>query len=377
MKSSNVKLALTALAASAIVVACGTSEQRLVFDPDETPSQPPPLATPDAGEWDGSVPSTPTVYMCPSDKCQGKYATCSTSKYLCDIDLSNDPENCGACGHKCPTDSWRSNELHAMWVCVEGTCQMQCSTEFFGECNGHIEDGCETSLTTNTNCGTCGNACANGAVCRGGTCETCKPGEVYCDGICTNLTSNDYACGACDNWCNFWPPPGAPAPPKNMKYGCVDSTCDQLKCNSPWTNCNGDLEDGCEVDLTKDPKNCGRCGDACAAGEVCVGGTCQCDRGPDGCGCLDDFESDVLNCGGCGVMCLARPHSKPICKFGKCGMECEKAYADCNLDVADGCEVNLEKDPQHCGACGVTCETGQACTNGACATEPCPAGVTR
>ena len=49
--------------------------------------------------------------------------------------------------------------------------------------------------------------------------------------------------------------------------------------------------------------------------------------------------------------------------------ECAPDTADCNLDPADGCEVNLARDGDHCGACDVGC--GMAvCVGGQCGVEP-------
>src|SRR5262249_4491553 len=39
---------------------------------------------------------------CPSTKCTAPYTTCDTSTFACDVDLSSDNSNCGACGVKCP-----------------------------------------------------------------------------------------------------------------------------------------------------------------------------------------------------------------------------------------------------------------------------------
>lgn len=49
--------------------------------------------------------------------------------------------------------------------------------------------------------------------------------------------------------------------------------------------------------------------------------------------------------------------------------ECAPDTADCNLDPADGCEVQLARDGDHCGACDLAC--GMAvCVGGQCGVEP-------
>ena len=48
------------------------------------------------------------------------------------------------------------------------------------------------------------------------------------------------------------------------------------------------------------------------------------------------------------------------------GDACLDVSADCDGDAANGCEVDLHTSAQHCGACGVVCEAGLACSEGAC-----------
>jgi hypothetical protein len=163
-----------------------------------------------------------------------------------------------------------------------------------------------------------------------------------------------------------------------MVYGCRTGECGHLKCSFPYADCNNDtVTDGCEAKLDTDTQNCGGCGIKCAPGEICANGVCQCNPGPSGCNCLIDFEADLMNCGACGLRCLERANAPATCEFGRCGNTCKVGYGDCNHDLSDGCEVNLLRDPANCGACGTRCETGQACVDGVCATEPCPPGVTR
>ncbi|MDF2695480.1 MAG: Tryptophan synthase alpha chain [Labilithrix sp.] len=361
--------------ASILVQAC-TSQTYLGRGLDADAGAQPPSFTgsPDGGD-EVNLPGTPVADMCPSDKCKAPLATCSTSQFLCDVDLSTDPENCGSCGNKCPTDDWRNPEFHAKWICVGGACQMSCSSTFWEDCNGRLEDGCETQMETRQNCGTCGHACPENAICNSGACEGCKSDEDYCFGLCTHLESDDYNCGTCRTFCDSQPPDKDPAP-TNMYYGCANSMCGNLKCSYPWANCDLKVENGCEVLVINDPEHCGDCNTKCAAGEICVDGKCECTRGPSGCDCLPDFEADLMNCGACGVRCDEHPNAMPTCRFGRCGSRCKIGYGDCNLDLSDGCEINLSKDPQHCGSCEAACATGQACVDGVCAVEPCPPGVT-
>lgn len=48
-------------------------------------------------------------------------------------------------------------------------------------------------------------------------------------------------------------------------------------------------------------------------------------------------------------------HGTPSCQGNKCAVQaCDKGYADCNQDPADGCEVDLSKATS-CGACNAVC----------------------
>lgn len=53
-----------------------------------------------------------------------------------------------------------------------------------------------------------------------------------------------------------------------------------------------------------------------------------------------------------------------------CSVACAAPLSDCNLNPADGCEVNLSTDSRNCGSCGNVCATG-LCVNGACVSDPC------
>jgi hypothetical protein len=83
----------------------------------------------------------------------------------CEANLSNDIDNCGACGNRC---SLRANSVPG---CESGACTSTCNAGF-GDCDRVEANGCETSLSADSkNCGACGRDC------RGGTCMNgvCPP----------------------------------------------------------------------------------------------------------------------------------------------------------------------------------------------------------
>jgi hypothetical protein len=48
-----------------------------------------------------------------------------------------------------------------------------------------------------------------------------------------------------------------------------------LGCVIGFGDCNGNVNDGCELDTTSDQNNCGTCNNACNGWEFCSGSTCQ------------------------------------------------------------------------------------------------------
>jgi len=141
-------------------------------------------------------------------------------------------------------------------------------------------DGCETRLSTHDNCGQCGDNChARGMNCvlelfKGVACR-CPAGENFCGisftepfiGMCANFATDEQNCGACGRAC-----PGRTTRSKGV---CEYGEC-KLECAERWADCNGNVNDDCEVDIYSDPQNCGGCGIACdiAAGQECAGGRC-------------------------------------------------------------------------------------------------------
>lgn len=118
------------------------------------------------------------------------------------------------------------------------------------------------------------------------------------------------------------------------------------------------------VDPQTDPKHCGTCSKACAAGQVCAAAACTCTTGLTACGaaCVDT-ASDPKNCGACGTDCGAM-----VCASGKCTGTCPGTTTNC----AGAC-VDTKTSAIHCGACGKACPAGTTCVGGACA---CPSGKT-
>jgi hypothetical protein len=126
------------------------------------------------------------------------------------FDTATDPDNCGVCGRVCPT----SGDRVIGGSCAAGTCSLECEAGR-GDCNRDAADGCETDVSAAMmHCGACGAFCptagtfhAADAVCTSGRCIlSCDADWGDCDGDratgCETHVSIDRAnCGTCGNVC--------------------------------------------------------------------------------------------------------------------------------------------------------------------------------
>ena len=123
------------------------------------------------------------------------------------------------------------------------------------------EAGCGDTLSSTSNCGRCGNACAPGFVCSVGTCSCSKTtcGGSPVDGgaeggteagadasadastgtgplVCIDATTDVKNCGGCGVACAF-----ANATPK-----CTLGACGLAACSPGFVDCDGNTVNGCE-----------------------------------------------------------------------------------------------------------------------------------
>jgi hypothetical protein len=91
-------------------------------------------------------------------------------------------------------------------------------------------------------------------------------------------------------------------------------------------------------------------------------------------GCEVDIDTDPQHCGSCANACMV-PNATPKCTAHACAVgTCSTGYADCNGLAADGCETNVETDATNCGACTNVCALANAvseCDTGSCAITTC------
>ncbi|MGM0595670.1 MAG: hypothetical protein ACQES9_01395 [Myxococcota bacterium] len=140
-----------------------------------------------------------------------------------------------------------------------------------------------------------------------------------------------------------------------------------FQCEGAEKFCNGKC-----TDLSTDPDNCGSCNNKCGFDEFCQLGECIKDCG-DLINCDNtcvDIDTDTEHCGSCNNSCPNPNNILVECDEGECHYQCKTNYADCNQDLdltdSDGCEVNLVNDDEHCGYCGLDCGNFAKCINQTC-----------
>jgi len=256
--------------------------------------------------------------------CNAGFADCdATAANGCETNVRGaDANNCGGCGVRC-------SFANAAATCAAGSCALGACNPGFADCDMNAANGCEASTNTdNANCGGCGRACAAGQVCAAGVCTTtCGAGTTNCSGACVNTATDPRHCGACARVC---------ALPNVATNACTGGGCVVGGCTPGFGDCNGTAADGCELNLR---------------------------------------ATDVNNCGGCGIRCTFA-NAGATCALGTCALgACATGFANCDMNPANGCEVNLNADNGNCGVCGRACAAGQVCASGTCMTT-CAAGTT-
>lgn len=306
------------------------------------------------------------------------------------VDTRVSMAHCGRCDNACPVGG-----ANTVGLCREGACAVTCAAGF-ENCDTDPANGCETPTgfartcdgacvdvrVSVNHCGACGAACritaTNGhamARCADRRCElACEPGYADCDGTFANGCEADLSgtvhCGRCGGFC-----PELPGASAVCRAGACGTTCQANR-----GDCDGDAANGCEANLASSVTNCGGCGVVCpmttGATPTCRDGVCvrdQCSAGYANCnanpadGCEAHLATDRLNCGTCGTTCatpLGFANGSMTCRAGACDAQCATGWGNCDANLMNGCETDLQSTRTHCGACGRVCPGG--CLRGVC-----------
>ncbi|MBI4509974.1 MAG: SUMF1/EgtB/PvdO family nonheme iron enzyme [Deltaproteobacteria bacterium] len=314
------------------------------------------------------------------------------------FDLATDTMNCGGCGQRCALPNATAACVDAdgdgkgtcvVERCDPGAvdlnpdmpgCEYRCIPSNGGiekcdgldnDCNGAVDDG---NPSGGLPCGTDEGACVAGKTeCVGGilrcvgavspTPEKCNDIDDDCDSVVDDpidkMTDVNH-CGSCKPCalpfasptcvggacqvasCHFGHVDLDSKPENGCEYACI-KTGDAELCDKADNDCDGLVDE--DFDLSKDPMNCGSCGNTCTfanASAACTGNRCTMGKCAAG---FQDLDGKADN--GCEYACTPT------------GPEaCNGADDDCDGAVDEG--VNLAKDPVNCGGCGQKCELPHA-----------------
>ncbi|MFO0759467.1 MAG: LamG-like jellyroll fold domain-containing protein [Byssovorax sp.] len=319
----------------------------------------------------------PVLHVCYQVVCAPGFADCNgDAADGCESDLSS-PANCGGCGNMCPSPA------HGVAACAGGSCAIGACDLGFSDCDGAAANGCETSLTTLTDCGACGVACAlPGATstCAGGTCKvaSCNAGTFDCDGnaangcealpcadgshcasgagcksgvclggVCAGAACNDHAKNGSESDidCGGACPPCVDGSGCGSAADCANGVCVGGVCQPP--TCADHVKNGDETGVD--------CGGACTVPEVCNGLDDDCDGQVD-----EDLGTTICGVGACQVMVqsCANGHAQSCVPGSPKAEVCDGIDNDCDGQVDNGLGTIT------CGA-GACATSVAACANGA------------
>jgi hypothetical protein len=309
-------------------------------------------------------PSTCSAGQCVATGCAEGF-TDGTGNLGC-VDLASDPNNCGVCGVACESGVCEAGGCApGDTTCAAGLAYCPAKSDPVSQ-----EAGCYDLASDYTHCGSCDISCPIASpgpmACIAGQCQHyCEEGLTLCEAppygyYCADLGSSNTDCGACVNACA-------------EGEDCVGGAC-VASCEAGLTSCNGSC-----VDVTADPHHCGACG-VFGGGGICGAGTCApddaagaaglayCPFRSDGqpAGCYD-LSTDYWHCGSCDMSCPTAGF-QGVCSGGECvDASCAEGLTYCTAQrngLQPGC-YDLSSDRDHCGACENACESG-ACEAGVC-----------
>jgi len=325
---------------------------------------------------------------CVDVACTAGQTACPTLNGAVCVNTLTDSANCGACGFDCKYAVTGA----ATVACVSGSCQAATCAPGWGNCDGNLANGCETSLETSQNCGACGTVCTSGICQHAVSCFYGYCGETA-QLVCSSDNVTGNACSATfdksSSYYTCWMEPYTVSYVTGLgssSYTAYRSVCGYKTVGTNYQVNKCDDANPCTTDAcTSADVGCSHApladGAACSppfsssstastadsSQSACKAGACLplCPAGQGHCGAAQecvDIMSNGVNCGSCGRICK----SMATCQDGSC--VCLPPYSDCGVFCK-----NLTNDVDHCGACGNKCTGGYPCTDSEC---KCPTGTT-
>lgn len=184
----------------------------------------------------------------------------------CERATGSDPNNCGGCGIQCLAQNGTTS-------CLAGVCVPSCSSGF-GNCDGNPNNGCETDTSNNpSNCGTCGHSCAvahTQTSCLSGGCVVVSCDAYYFD-------NNGFASDGCEYQCQFATPSaeqcdGADNDCDGAPDEDFDFQNDPNHCGNCTTTCGSATGGLCCSGSCRpsNASNCGACDRVCTSGMLVI-----------------------------------------------------------------------------------------------------------
>lgn len=321
-----------------------------------------------------------TLDACKGGECTGAIAPNCDDGNSCTDDSCDKGKGCvhnpnsGVCsdGNVCTTNDLCKNAVCTPGMAKECDDSTVCTTDSCDAVNGCAYSNNAAPCNDGNIC-TEFDACAAGK-CAGGKAKLCDDGNVCTDDVCDPsagcTVKNNVA--ACDdnNGCT-------------MADTCAAGKCKGLVgCDAKALCTPGAQSVSCvcnkgyagtgfqcvDVDECKDGSF------KCAANQGCSntqgGYTCSCLPNYADCnnnlsdGCEANLQGDLNNCNACGGAC-GTTNAVPKCATGVCSLTCNAGYMDCDGKNANGCEVQTGgNDNNNCGGCGTVC--AGTCNAGVC-----------
>jgi hypothetical protein len=169
------------------------------------------------------------------------YADCNLNPLDgCEVDTRTTAGKCGSCTNDCNNPGAPSVNVA---ICSSSACLVQSCVSGFADCDGGYLNGCEIDLRNDpSNCGTCGSICSvtsaswpnvTGWGCANGACTItqCASGRYNCDGITTNGCESFIPCCTVPANCtgrNWF---------QVNTYSCIGGVCGILTCASHLICC--------------------------------------------------------------------------------------------------------------------------------------------